>query len=242
MWSGYLHTIRSGATQRFRLSTLPSTRFLQPSCLQLWTPQCSVLSSVTFRRRQSSVMGFTDSPTDNTARLVVVLHVPGQYTAVCCCLCNRGTVLATIHELQPTGGRRSVPFKSDVIRLRSTIFVHCAFQAWFAFPPHLLRTSAAAVTNAHSDARGRRHVSWPLPVQPTRPIHTPLWASSHTPSWPCELPVYSLSPVDSATICCVDEYSPSSQRKSTRTDVERNASSSPAQFASVTVLISFGIS
>ena len=56
-------------------------------------------------------------------------------------------------------------------------------------PPGLLNTTAAATTIAHpSDAHGRHNVSWPLPVQPTGPFHTPLSASAHGLPWHCEPP------------------------------------------------------
>ena len=50
----------------------------------------------------------------------------------------------------------------------------CVLQACLELEQRLLRTTAAATTIAHlSDARGLHHVSWPLPVQPTRPSHKP---------------------------------------------------------------------
>ena len=48
----------------------------------------------------------------------------------------------------------------------------CALQAWLELEPRLLRTTAATTTIARpSGARGLHHVSWPLPVQPSRPTH-----------------------------------------------------------------------
>ena len=80
-------------------------------------------------------------------------------------------VAATIHELQPIGGRRGCSFQK---RGHSTQIDHLCSQAWHEFRPCLLRTTAAATTIARlSDASGLHHVSWPLPVQPTRPSHTP---------------------------------------------------------------------
>ena len=79
---------------------------------------------------------------------------------------------------------------------------------------HLLRTTAAARTIAHPDDRGRCHVSWPLPVQPTvRFTHITLSVSPCSimalRTKPCVAPfvieMRLLSPVDSATVCCVDD-------------------------------------
>ena len=61
---------------------------------------------------------------------------------------------------------------------RSSLFPglpRCALQALHVLPPRLLRPTAAATTIAHpGDVRGRHQVSWPWPVQPTGPRHTPL--------------------------------------------------------------------
>ena len=87
----------------------------------------AAFSSVTFRRLQSSEMGFADSPPDNTIRITMTIPTqiqnqpPVSYSFVTFQI--KGTVVATIHELQNTGGRRDVTFTSEVIRLMSTTFV-----------------------------------------------------------------------------------------------------------------------
>ena len=85
-----------------------------------------------------------------------------------------GTVVATIRELQPIGGRRECSFSKarSFASNRPSLFPglpRCALQAWLELRPRFLRTTAAATTTAHpSDARGRRHVSWP----PLRTVHS----------------------------------------------------------------------
>ena len=57
----------------------------------------------------------------------------------------------------------------------------CSLQAWHELESNFLRTAWTARIAHPSDAHGLHHVLWPLPFQPTRPSHTPLWASMHIP-------------------------------------------------------------
>ena len=86
-----------------------------------------------------------------------------------------GRVVATIHEFQPIGGRRSVTFKHDVIRLKSTIFVP---RAASLCSPGLARISTTP--SAHNCcSRNNRASKWPTPrlVAIARPAVTSV---SHT--------------------------------------------------------------
>ena len=108
--------------------------------------------SVSFCRLQSSGMGFANSPPDNTARIEMTIPTQIQNQPLVSHMfltsqidkrqsfaasATAGRVVATNHELQPIGGRRAVPFKSEVIRLKSTIFVPRSASLCF---PGLART------------------------------------------------------------------------------------------------------
>ena len=136
-----------------------------------------------------------------------------------------GKLAATIRELQLIeliGGRRGVLFKSKV---ESIIFdsrsaslcspgrLESQIPMNHAFCPQL---AAATIIARPSDARGRLHVSRPLHAELSRPFYLSSLASCRTPLKHCGSPeleqhllsrcTHSLSVVDSATICCVEEY------------------------------------
>ena len=97
------------------------------------------------------------------ARLAHIPHVPDQYTAIFCCVCNRGK-----------SRRHHRGHSLQVDHLSSQVCLVVLSRSGSNLKPRLLRTAAAATTIAHpSDARVLRHISWPLPVQRTRPSHTP---------------------------------------------------------------------
>ena len=93
----------------------------------------AAFSSVSFCRLQSSEMGFANSPPNNTVRIAMTIptqiqnHPLVSHMFLTFQIDTRQSfaasatavrVVATTHELQPIGGRRGVPFKSEVIRLR----------------------------------------------------------------------------------------------------------------------------
>ena len=143
-----------------------------------WTSSRSILVGLLLLTSVIRPMGFANGPPDNTVRIAMtiltqiqnqplvshVLHGPEQYTAIFCCLCNRGRVDATIQlVVEKVFLSKARSFASN----RSSLFPSLprwALPAWLEFQPRLLRTTAVATTIAHpSDARGLHHVSWPLP-------------------------------------------------------------------------------
>ena len=109
-------------------------------------------STVSLCRLQSSEIEFTIGPPDNTARSAMTMptqiqnqplvshmfHAFHRNTRQSFAASATAGRLATNHELQPIGGRRGVPFKSVIIRFRSTILVPMSASLCV---PDLARTS-----------------------------------------------------------------------------------------------------
>ena len=133
-------------------TALQSRRFLQTSCPQA-TPFATRfhaesgsgrahfsldVATVSICRLQSSEMGFANSPPDNTVKIAMTIPTQIQNRPLVSHMfltfqidtrqsfaasATAVRVVATIHELQPIGGRKGVSFKSEVFRLKSTIVV-----------------------------------------------------------------------------------------------------------------------